>query len=119
MLTLVSWGLAIVLSTAISLAGYSKLTEQPVMVKAREHFGLPARTYRLIGVAELSAAVGVLVGLTEQLMWVGLATALGVIVLMLGAISFHLRFGDQLVEMVPAVALTLLSLLYFAARALA
>ena len=44
---------------------------------------------------------GVLIGL----LWspIGIAAAIGLILLSLGAVAFHLRASDRIAEMVPAV----------------
>jgi uncharacterized membrane protein YphA (DoxX/SURF4 family) len=55
--------LSILLAAACLLPGLAKVLGHPKMQKSAAHFGIPWRRYRLIGVAELAAAVGVLAGL--------------------------------------------------------
>jgi hypothetical protein len=57
--------------------------------------------WRMIGVLELAGVAGVLVGLV----WapIGIAAAIGLALLSIGAIAFHLRASDGAVDMAPAV----------------
>lgn len=63
------------------------------MVEEAAHLGLPTGGYRLVGVAELAGAVGLVVGL----FWAppGIAAAGGLVLLMIGALVTHLRVGDR------------------------
>ncbi|MGF1599643.1 MAG: DoxX family protein [Acidimicrobiales bacterium] len=118
MSTAASWILGIGLSVAFTLAGYAKVSDQGVMVKARNHLGLPADVYRTIGAAELVGAIGLLSGLVSGLEVVGVSAALGLVVLMVAAVGYHMRAGDALTEAIPAVALLLLCLIYIAVKTL-
>ena len=66
--------------------------------------------YRLIGVAELAAAVGLILGLV----WhpIGVAAALGMALLVGGAVMMHLRAGDSLKHMAPALVILLVTVVY-------
>ena len=55
--------LSLLLATACLLPGLAKLLSHPKMQKSAAHFGIPWPYSRLIGVAELAAAAGVLAGL--------------------------------------------------------
>jgi hypothetical protein len=57
--------------------------------------------WRLIGILELAGVTGVLVGLR----WapIGVAAAIGLTLLALGAIVFHVRASDSAADTVPAV----------------
>jgi hypothetical protein len=52
--------LSLLLAAACLLPGLAKLLGHPKMQKSAAHFGIPWPHYRLIGVAELAAAAGVL-----------------------------------------------------------
>jgi DoxX-like family len=87
---------AIVFSVLLGLAflgaGLTKITKQPMMVESATHLGFSVTQYQLIGVLEVLAAGGLLLGL-----WVaplGIAAAVGLVLLMAGAVFFHLRTGD-------------------------
>jgi uncharacterized membrane protein YjjP (DUF1212 family) len=71
------------------------------MQKSAAHFGIPWRHYRLIGVAELAAAAGVLAGLWWHPL--GVAAAAGMAVLLIGAVITHRRALDSAKEMTPAL----------------
>jgi hypothetical protein len=90
-----------VLLVAVCLApAVGKLAAHPKMVAAAGHFGIPWPRYRLIGIAELAAAMGVLAGL----IWppIGVAAALGMCVLLAGALVTHHRSGDAFSLALPA-----------------
>ncbi|MEM7271973.1 MAG: DoxX family protein [Actinomycetota bacterium] len=68
-----------------------------------------------IGIAEVMAAVGVVLGAAiTDLEWLGAAAAIGIIVMMIGAIGFHLRAGDRF-ENIPAIVVTIAAALYLVA----
>jgi putative Mn2+ efflux pump MntP len=68
-----------------------------------------------IGIAEVLAAVGVLVGAAfTDLEWLGAASAVGIIAMMIGAIGYHLRAGDRL-ENIPAIVVATAAVLYLVA----
>jgi hypothetical protein len=79
----------------------AKLRAHPKMVASAGHFAIPWSRYRLIGVAELLAAAGVLVGLK----WapIGDAAASGMCVLLVGALTNHRQSGDGFLEAMPAL----------------
>ncbi|POX58161.1 hypothetical protein C3492_39470 [Streptomyces sp. Ru62] len=54
--------------------------------------GLSAGLVRFIGLAEAAAAVGLVVGIWWQPL--GIAAAVGMAVLLLGAIGYHVKWGD-------------------------
>ena len=70
------------------------------MRKAAAHFRIPWPSYRLIGVAELAAAAGVLAGLWWHLL--GVAAAAGMVFLLIGALHTHRRAGDGAKEAAAA-----------------
>jgi uncharacterized membrane protein YphA (DoxX/SURF4 family) len=55
--------ISLLLAAACLLPAAGKLTGQPKTRKSAAHFGIPWPRYRLIGVAELAAAAGILIGL--------------------------------------------------------
>ncbi|MFY9921598.1 MAG: DoxX family protein [Mycobacterium sp.] len=78
-----------------------KLLGVPKSLAIRDHLGVSPLQWRGIGALELAGVVGVLVGL----LWapIGIAAAIGLALLSIGAVAFHLRASDRLVDMVPAV----------------
>jgi DoxX-like protein len=110
-------GFGVVTGLIMLGSGIVKLSGQPVIKERAEHFAVPWERYRLIGVLELAAAVGIAIG-----HWVhalGLAAGIGVLALMLGAVSFHVRFGDPVKVMTPALVVLAAAGGYTAAQAAA
>ena len=68
-----------------------------------------------IGIAEVLAAAGVLLGAAvTDLEWLGAAAAVGVIVMMIGAVGYHLRAGDRF-ENIPGIVVATAAVLYLVA----
>jgi hypothetical protein len=82
-------------SASIKLLGVSR------SLAIRDHLGVKPLQWRLIGVLELAGVAGVLVGLA----WppIGIAAAIGLGLLLIGAIAFHLRASDRAADIAPAV----------------
>ena len=55
--------ISLLMTAVCLLPAAGKLLGQPKMRQSAEHFGIPWPRYRLIGVAELAAAAGILIGL--------------------------------------------------------
>ena len=98
-------------------SGLGKITGQPVMKERAEHFSVAWERYRLIGFLEVAAVVGIVAGLWVHAL--GLLAGVGVVALMLGAVSVHLRFGDPVKAMTPALLVLASSGGYTAAQAAA
>lgn len=72
-------------------------------------YGLPPWSMGVVGLAKLALAVALIVGI-----WfpqVAVYAAIGMAVLMAGAVAMHLRVGDRLRKSVPALTLLVMSLL--------
>jgi ABC-type transport system involved in cytochrome c biogenesis permease subunit len=82
------------------------------MQQSAAHFGIPWSRYRLIGVAELAAAAGILTGLWWHPL--GVAAAAGMALLLLGAVITHRKAADSAKEMAAALVALLLTLAYLA-----
>lgn len=104
--------LSALLGIACLVPATAKLRSHPKMLASASHFGIPWARYRLIGFAELAAAIGVLVGLGWTA-W-GLAAASGMALLLAGALVTHRRAGDALTHAAPAVVALAISLAYLA-----
>ena len=104
--------ISLLLTAACLLPAAGKLTGQPKMRQSAAHFDIPWPRYRLIGVAELAAAAGILTGLWWHPL--GLAAAAGMALLLLGAIITHRNAADSVKEMAPALLALLLALAYLA-----
>ena len=75
-----------------------KLLGVPKSLAIRDHLGVSPAQWRVIGALELA---GVLIGL----LWapIGVAAAIGLALLSIGAVAFHLRASDRVVDLAPAV----------------
>ena len=95
--------LAGVLIVAFGLLGSAKLAAVPAMRGRAEHVGYSVDAYRGIGVLELLAALGILVGAVVPV--IGVVAATGLVLLLGGAVVTHLRNGDGFRELAPALVL--------------
>ena len=97
--------------------GVGKVTGQPAMRESAQHFEIGWERYRFLGVVEIAAAVGVVAGL--WLNGLGLAAGVGVTALMVGAVLYHVRFGESAKRTVPALVALAASTAYVAFQAAA
>ncbi len=95
--------LAGVLVVVFGVLGSAKLAALPAMRSRAEHVGYGVDAYRRIGLLEILAALGILVGAAAPVL--GAAAATGLIGLLGGAVIVHLRNGDGLRELAPALVL--------------
>ena len=102
--------LSVLLAAACLAPAAAKLAGHPKMRHAATHFGIAWERYRLIGVAELAATAGVLIGL----LWrpAGMVAAAGMAVLLVGALITHRRAHDSVREAAPALLALALSTAY-------
>jgi hypothetical protein len=89
------------LTLLFTFSGLIKLVGVQRSLAIRDHLGVKPMQWRLIGLLELAGVAGVLAGLA----WapIGIAAAAGLALLMLGAISFHVRAADSTADTAPAV----------------
>jgi hypothetical protein len=97
--------------------GVGKVTGQPAMRESAQHFAIEWERYWLLGVVEIAAAVGVVAGLWLNAL--GLAAGVGATALLVGAVLFHLRFGDPAKRTAPALVALAVSAAYTAFQAAA
>lgn len=102
--------LAGILVVAFAALGSAKLVAVPAMRAKAEHVGFSVAAYRRIGLLEVLAVVGLLVGAFVPV--IGALAAAGLLLLLGGALVAHLRNGDSLRETAPAVVLGLVTLCY-------
>jgi hypothetical protein len=95
---------------AFMVLGTAKLVAAPAMRARAEHVGFSTSAYRRIGLLEVLAAVGLLIGAVAP--GIGALSALGLLALLGGAIAAHIRNGDGPREIGPAVGLGLVTLAY-------
>jgi hypothetical protein len=89
------------LAALFGFASLIKLVGLRQSLAIRDHLGVKPVQWRLIGLLELAGVAGVLVGLA----WppIGVAAAIGLALLVLGAIVFHVRASDSVADTAPAV----------------
>ena len=104
--------LSLLLAAVYLLPAAGKILGHPKMRQSAARFGISWPRYRLIGVAELAATAGVLIGLWWHPL--GLAAAAGMAVLLLGAVITHRRAADSGKEMAPALLALAITLAYLA-----
>jgi hypothetical protein len=91
----------LLLAALFTFSSSIKLLGVPKSLEIRDHLGVSPNQWRAIGALELAGVAGVLVGL----LWapVGIAAAIGLALLSIGAVAFHLRAADRLTDTAPAV----------------
>jgi uncharacterized membrane protein YphA (DoxX/SURF4 family) len=104
--------ISLLMAAACLVPAAGKLTGKPKMQQSAAHFGIPWPRYRLIGVAELAAAAGILIGLWWHPL--GVAAAAGMAALLLGALITHRRAADSGKEMAPALLALAITIAYLA-----
>ncbi|MGW1894060.1 DoxX family protein [Streptomyces sp. NPDC002004] len=93
---------ACLIALIFALLGVAKILALGPMPELAAHAGFTTTAYRVIGALELAAAVGVALGPVVPLC--GGMAALGLLMLLAGAVTTHVRKGDELPKLVPAVA---------------
>jgi len=99
--------LSVLLAAAVLGSGGAKLAAAKQSLEIRDRLGVGAGLWRGIGVLEVAAAVGLVVGLAVPVL--GIAAAAGLVLLLIGAIATHARSHD-LSHAAPAVGLVLLTI---------
>lgn len=89
--------IAIVVSVLLALvfaqAGQNKFSGSELARVCPGHLGISPGTYRLVGVLEIFAAIGLIVGVIAVPALAAVAS-IGLALLMVGAVALHLRAGD-------------------------
>lgn len=102
--------LAAILIAAFSAFGTAKLAAVPAMRAAAEHLGFSVAQYRAIGALEVAGAAGIAIGFTAPI--IGLAAAVGLILLMLGAAGAHLARRDRPVRVAVPLLIAGIAIAY-------
>ena len=95
--------LAGLLVVAFATLGSAKLAAVPAMRTKAEHVGFSVSAYRRIGAMEVLGVLGLLVGAFVPV--IGALAAVGLLILLGGAVLTHLKNGDGVREVAPAVVL--------------
>ena len=99
--------LAGLMVVAFAAAGSAKLAAVPAMRARAEHVGFSVAAYRRIGLLEVLGVLGLLVGAFVPI--IGALAGAGLLMLLGGACIAHLRNGDGLRELAPALVLGLVT----------
>lgn len=109
-MNVVAWIVGVVVAAGFGAVGAAKIAD---MDRTRERLGYQRNQYRLIGVSEVAAAVAIIVGLiSTSLEWIAIAAAVGLVILMMGALMAHARVSDGVRNIAPAIVMMLLSGLF-------
>jgi uncharacterized membrane protein YphA (DoxX/SURF4 family) len=84
--------LSIVVAAVFLGAGAAKLAGAKQVLQMRDRLGIGAQLYRVIGALEIAGAGGLLVGLVVPPL--GIAAAVGLSLLLIGAVAAHARAHD-------------------------
>ncbi|SDQ66691.1 DoxX family protein [Thermostaphylospora chromogena] len=84
--------LSVILAISFLGSGSMKVLGQVKIMEGLNKLGVSRNFGRVIGALESTAACGLLIGLIVG--WLGAAAAVGLVLLMAGAIVFHVRAGD-------------------------
>jgi uncharacterized membrane protein YphA (DoxX/SURF4 family) len=91
----------ICLAAMFVFAGSIKLLGVPQSLAIRDHLGISPTRWRGIGVLELAGVAGALAGLAWRP--IGVAAAVGLALLAVGAVVSHVRASDSVTDTAPAV----------------
>lgn len=112
---ILEWITAIILLIGIGMAGATKLMKNDMALEMADKLGYRDRM-SMIGMAEVAGAAGVLIGaISSDLEWIGVLAAIGIILLMMGALMHHQRAGDSGKDMAPPAMMAVLAVLYIIA----
>jgi hypothetical protein len=95
----------VALALLFLLSGATKVVPNPRSLPVREKLAIPATAWGLLGAAEIAGAAGVLVGLSVKPL--GIAAAIGLVLVSVGAVAAHVRLKDGLHAAPAVVALVL------------
>jgi hypothetical protein len=98
---------SVLVAAAVLGSGAAKLAATKQSIAIRDRLGVTPWLWRTVGVLEVAAAGGLAVGLAVPVL--GIAAAVGLVLLLIGAIGTHARSRD-LSNAIPAVGLLLLTI---------
>ena len=102
------WIVAGLLAAMFLVAGWSKVSGSEMQRKGFAERGQSLGFMHLIGALELAGALGLVVGFWVPIL--ALLAAIGLTIIMVGAVFTHVRAKDPLSRATPALVLLLLSL---------
>jgi len=92
---------SILLALEMAVIGAPKVVQLSAVRSGAEHLGVSGALDRTIGVAQMAAAAGLLLGIAFPALSV--VTGAAVCLLMCGAVGYHIKAHDRIMAMLPAV----------------
>jgi DoxX-like family len=92
--------LSVLLAVELAFTGIIKILGTGTARTNAARIGISLRLSRLIGIAELAAVVGLLAGIAVKPL--AIVTAAAVVLLMAGALGYHLKARDKGAGLLPA-----------------
>lgn len=99
--------LSLLLTVAFVSAGGARIAGMPPLRGYAEHLHISPQANRVIGALELAAAAGLIVGFWFRP--VALAASIGLVLMMIGTVSRHVRARDPVAIASPATTLGVLA----------
>jgi hypothetical protein len=93
--------LSVALALALTFTGSIKVLNTSMARENAAHLKVSTQRFRLIGIAELAAVVGLLAGIAIKPL--AIVTAAAVCLLMAGALGYHAKARDNFQAMLPAI----------------
>ncbi len=113
-MSVLEWITTALLVLAMGGIGGMKLVGNEVGIEQAVRLGYE-RIRIPIGIAEVLAAAGVLIGAAvTDLEWLGAIAAVAIVVMMIGAAGFHIRAKDRF-ETLPSIVVLVAAVLYLIA----
>lgn len=106
--------LSVLTAAAFIPSGVGKLTGATQMVEGLTNIGVSPSLRNTIGVLELLGSAAVIIGLWVE--WLGILAAIGLLLLMAGALIYHARARDEAKNFVPPASLLVLTLVLLIVR---
>jgi len=92
--------LSVLLAVELAFTGIIKILGTGTARANAAHLGISLQLSRLIGIAELAAVVGLLAGIAVKPL--AIVTAAAVVLLMAGALGYHIKARDNGTVLLPA-----------------
>ena len=92
--------LSVLLAVEFASTGIIKILGAGTARTNAAHLGISLRLSRLLGIAELAAVVGLLAGIAVKPL--AIVTGAAVLILMAGALGYHLKAHDKGAVLLPA-----------------
>ena len=108
--------IAAIVGGGFLMAGMGKVTGQKMMIETRDHLGVDNGLWKAIGALEVAGAAGVLLGLLDALPIVGVLAGIGLVLMTIGAVSYHQKAGDSPKDWLLAVMMGSMAIFYIIAR---